>query len=202
MFWLLRLILGSFLLIFLVCAVSRTKLVHKKTWYIIIVTITVALVSVSAVVPLENVFYTFKTPHAAYNYYNFGKTDIKLVFSGKNSDLVVGDKNNSNVYLIIPKTASGWKIGIGVDTKKVLQKIIDNIVICVYQYKNTDDYFITVLDTKGETLEVKDSRDSNFLTTVRKNDAINKSFISYHTSVFGLDREYWLSINGNIVSLV
>lgn len=150
---------------------------------------------------IRECFFSFDTPEAAYNYYTFGNTDVKLVVSGKCCDLVIGDKQNSDLYLIVPKTKDGWKVGIGADTTKIIQRIIGNIVVYVYQYKDTDDYFVTVFDTSGGTLEIEDSCNSNFLNLARKNNSTDKTFVSYHTSVVSLDNEYLLNINGTDISV-
>lgn len=201
MFGFIRLIIGCLLWIFAFCIIRKTTLVHKRRYYIISAMITVVLVSVSAFVPLENAFLTFDSPESAYSYYNFGNTEVKLVVSGQDSDLVIGDKNNSDVYLIVPKTTDGWKVGIGIDTKRVSQKTVNGVVVYVYQYQDTNDYFVTVLDANGEILTITDSRKSSFLSLVHENDTLGKNFASFYANVPDLDRAYWLDINGKTVSI-
>ena len=75
-----------------------------------------------------------------------------MVIEGENSDFVVGTKNSTSKILIVPKTANGWKVGIGLNTKKIVQKISNKNIIYVYQYKNTNDYFLTVFNAKGEKI--------------------------------------------------
>ena len=71
------------------------------------------LVTVLAFLPIENSFVTFDSPKAAYEYFNSGKSNIELVVKGDNCDFIIDRKKDSDTYLIVPKTANGWKIGIG-----------------------------------------------------------------------------------------
>ena len=152
--------------------IKKSKVGGKRRWYIASFFISAVLVVISAFLSFENCFITFDSPKAAYEYFNFGKSNIELVVEGENCDFVVECKNDLDKYLIIPKTADGWKIGIGINTEKVTRKISDGIAVYGYRYKNTNDYFITVLDTNGGKATVSDEYNSEFRSVERS----NKSF--------------------------
>lgn len=199
MFGFIRLVLGGLLWFFTTFRIKSSKLVFKRNYCIIKAVIIAVLITLAAFVPLENAFITFNSPEAAYRYYNIGTEEIELVVSGQHSDLVIGKKNHSDVYLIVPKTANGWKLGLGIDTKKLSQTVIDTAVVSLYQYKNSNDYFLVILDTSGETLSISDSNNSDFLSLTSENHALNTTFYSYYCSISNFNEGYWLRINGKIL---
>lgn len=147
-------------------------------------------------IPFENLFITFNSPEKVFNYYIGDKSDVNLVVNGKNSDLVIGKNNDANVYLIVPKNDDGWKIGVGIDTKRIMQKTYNRIVIYVYQYKNTNDYFVTILDTNGGYSEIVDSCNSKFFLLENASDSLGKVFVTYFANVSQYSQEYWINVNG------
>lgn len=82
--------------------------------------------------PFENLFVTFYSPKAAYEYFYLVKSNIELIVNGDDCNFIITHKNDSDTYLIIPKTADGWKIGIGSNTKRIIQKLSNGIVLYVY----------------------------------------------------------------------
>lgn len=153
-----------FCAIFLICIFSMKKFKTLKRKNIIVtIILMIILCTISRLFPFENHFITFSTPEKAYSYMNFEK--VKLVVEGKKSAFVIGEKDRADyVYLVIPKNKNGWKLGRGMDTKLKEQKIVEGIVVSIYQYKSSDDYYVTVLDMSDEKLEVLDSCDSQFIT--------------------------------------
>ena len=180
---------------------KKLQVTHKYKLYISSVIITVLFVTILAFIPFENLFITFNSPAKVFDYYNRGKSDIKLVVKGKDSDLVIGDNNNTDVYLIVPKTASGWKIGIGMNTKRISQKIHNGTAIYVYQYKNRGDYFVTILDTDGGELQITDSCNSKFSSLEKTEPFLEKKFVTYYANIRDFTQQYWISINGEEITL-
>ena len=201
MYSLIRLFMGCIVCYCVILVYKKSKVHHKYKPYIVSVVITVMFITILAFIPFENLFITFNSPEKVFNYYNGSKSDVKLVVNGKDSDLVIGDNNNTDVYLIVPKTASGWKIGIGMNTKRVSQKIHNGITIYIYQYKNTDDYFVTILDTNGGESQIIDSCNSKFSSLAKNNNLLGKTFVTYYASIRDFTQQYWISINGEEITL-
>lgn len=199
MFGLIRLIIGCVFFSLVVLAIKKSKSSCNYRKYIISAIVTVVFVTLSAFIPIENAFITFPSAESVYKYVSFGN-NVKLTVDGQNSDLVIGDKNGSNEYLIVPKISGGWKIGGGLNTKKVAQTTHDGIVIYIYQYKNTSDYFITILDTKNETTEIADSCDSEFIFLKENSSSYEESVVTYYANIQELDKLYWVSVNGEKIS--
>lgn len=196
-FVIIRLAFG--MLVFGMCffLIKKSQLIHKRKWCFVSFLTTVILITVSALIPLENVFITFSSPESAYHYNHFG--NVRMVVHGKRTDFVVGEQNDTNIYAIVPKSDSGWKLGMGLDTKRIVQTISDRVTIYVYQYKNTNDYYITALDTSGGSLEITDRYGAKFQCLETVNSTLNKIFYTYYASINNFDDQYTLNVNGNMI---
>ena len=196
MYGTIRFIVGIvFLAIPVILHFSKVKC--GKLMYIVFTAISLLIVTVGQLFPLENSFVTFDSAKSAYKYYKFGNSNISLVVSGDNCDFVVDGDGSSKTYLIIPKDNAGWKVGIGLDTKKIYQKQQDGIVVNIFRYKNTDNYFITVFDTNGGESAVSDDYDTVFYSLSYYNKALDKTFVTYYGYVRDLPSQYRVIVNGN-----
>lgn len=201
MFGLIRVLIGCVFFCCSVLALKRFKTINKHKKYIVCAVISIALTTALAFLPFENLFTAFKSPESVYKYVNYGKSNVKLVVDGNNSSFVIGEKNHSDTYLIVPKTSDGWKIGVGTDTKLVSQINSNGIVIHVYQYKNMDDYYVTVFDVNGGYAEITDSCNSSFQLIEQMSEVADKTIVTYYASVSDIDASYWISVNGNKILL-
>ena len=122
MYIIIRLIIGFIFFVCSIAVIKTSKTARKHILYAVFAGLSVILVTVLAFLPIENSFVTFDSPKAAYEYFNSGKSNIELVVKGDNCDFIIDRKKDSDTYLIVPKTANGWKIGIGWETKRIVQK--------------------------------------------------------------------------------
>lgn len=182
--------------IFLICMLFMKKYEILKGKNIIVTIIfMIIFCTISVLFPVENHFITFSTPEKAYGYMNF--EEVKLVIEGKKSAFVLGEKDRADyVYLVIPKSETGWKLGRGIDTKLKEQKIEEGIVVSIYQYKNSDDYYVTIVDMGDRKNEISDSCNSKFITLNYTNKELGSSYSSYYASVLKYSKNYWVSVNG------
>ncbi|MBE6728395.1 MAG: hypothetical protein E7562_07095 [Ruminococcaceae bacterium] len=201
MYNIIRLIISCIFLVCSIIAIKNSKVIRKHILYIVFTSLSGILFVVLAFLPFENLFVTFDSPKAAYEYFNLGKSNIELIVEGNDSDLIINRKNGSDTYLIIPKTADGWKIGIGSNTKRVVQKVSNGIVLYVYQYKDTSDYFITILDTNGGESTVSDEYNTKFFSLERYNDSLEKNFVTYYAHITNLNPQYSVIVNDNKIVL-
>ena len=196
-----RLIIGCIFLICSIAIIKNSKIVRKRILYVVFTSISVALITVLALLPFENLFITFNSPESAYEYYNVGESNIELVVEGNECDFVIDRKNHSDTHLIIPKTADGWKIGIGLNTKRIVQKLSKGITIYVYQYKNTNDYFINILNTSGGESTVSDEYNTNFYSLEKYDDVLGKTFVTYYAHIPDFNAQYSIIVNDNEIEL-
>lgn len=199
MFVIFRLIFGS--LVFVICffLIIKSHTIYKRRWLIVSLVVALILTTISALIPIENAFVTFTSPQSAYNYNNSG--NVKLIVNGAKTDFVVASKGDTDVYIIVPKSDGGWKLGMGLDTKRIAQTISDGVSVYVYQYKNSGDYYITVLDTNGGPSEIIDTHSSKFQFLDKYNSELNKTFYTYYTYINGYDDQYALTVNGKTIKI-
>lgn len=188
-------------LVFAACflAIRKSRVIHKRKWFFITIFIAIIFTILSALIPVENAFVTFKSPKSAYNYINSG--DVKLIVNGETTDFVIGQNGDVDSYLIVPKSGEGWKLGMGFDTQRVRQLVSNGIAIYVYQYKHSSEYYITVLDTNGGISEISDNYNSEFTHLDKTNLALEKTFYTYYAYIGDLNDDYTITVNGNKLQL-
>lgn len=192
-FLIIRLAFWSIAFIISFLLIKKSQVRHKRRWSIVAFIVAVIMTTIFALMPIENAFITFSTPELAYNYNHSG--NVKLIVDGEKTDFVVGAKGDAYIYAIVPKSNNRWKIGMGLDTKRIIQIISDGITIYVYQYKNTNDYFITVLDTEGGSLDIADNHNSDFKYLEKSNSTLDKTFYTYYAYINDFDDQYTLTVN-------
>lgn len=195
MYGFIRFMIGCVFLAACVAGIKKFAKARKRWWYIAFSGLAAILVVGLHFFPFENLFVTFHSPKAAYEYFCFGKSNIELVVEGAHCDFVVDRKKESDSYLIIPKTADGWKVGIGSDMKWVAHQYFKGTVINVCQYKNTGDYFIIVFNSNGETATVSDKNHTKFYSLEKYNPALEKTFVTYYASIPNFNSQYSVTIN-------
>lgn len=198
MFVIIRSILCVIFLIIGLFIIRKLTINKKRSLYVICVIIIIFLGSISNLFPIENKFITFASPESAFNYMNFG--NVNDIVSGKNTDMVIATKGDLQVYSIIPKTNEGWKISVGLNTKKIIKKFYENITIYVYQYKNTEEYYIKILNKEGGRIEIVDNINSNFHCLIEKNNTLEKDFYTYIAYIHNFNNQYLLTVDGITIS--
>lgn len=199
LFGTIRIILGFFIFAAFLFIVKVSKTNRKRRFYMISLVLAILCSTLSFLFPFENAFVTFSTPESAFSYTNSG--DIKLIIDGSKTNFVVAEEGDISIYSIIPKTEKGWKLGVGFDTKNLIQKVWNGVVIYVYQYKNIDDYYITVLNTNGGPLEIADNCNSKFFYLSKSDEYLNETFYTYCAYIQKMDNQYSLTVNGQSFSL-
>lgn len=180
------------LLVFGICivAIKKHNIRYNKLSNVFFIATILGLWIFSMFVPIENMFMKFKTPENAFKYVSF--ENVKTVVYGKKSAFVIGEGNESN-YLIVPKGKDGWKIGRGLDTIRLSNLYVDGIIVRVYQYKTTKEYFVEIANMDGEKYDLSHNRESAFIISENKNSKIN--LCQYYTYVYDLDENYVLKVN-------
>ena len=196
MFSTIRLVLVILLVLVSFLILKKTGVIRKKVSYVFICCIALFLVFALPFIPFENAFFTFESPIQAFNYYNSTSKEIKLVIKGESTDFVVGGDADSNINLIIPKTDNGWKIGLGKDIKRVFQRNIEGYSICVYQYKNSDEYYLSVLKVDGGNFKISDEFNSEFYSISKYNDSLNETHYTYYAYILSFNAQYSIFLDG------
>ena len=194
MYGLIRLCIGC--IVFGCIKLKFKELIKTRRHKIYILVIAAIFSIIFMFIPFENLFITFSSPEKVFNYCYTKKTKAKLVVEGKDSDLVIGEDDDAHIYLIVPKVANGWKIGMWTNTKLISYEMYNSISVDVYQYKNTNDYFVSILDMNGGYSQITDSFQSEFSALEQPMDVLEKTYVTYCTNIQDFTDEYWINVNG------
>ena len=102
MFFLIRLIILIVVIIPIFIFVKTKKTINKKKWYIISGVLAVIIMA-SVIFPVESLIVKFSTPETAFKYV-MGNNNIVQVVDGEQSSFVIGEKQDTYIYLILPKS--------------------------------------------------------------------------------------------------
>lgn len=108
--------------------------------------------------PIENVFYSFKSPKEAFSY-KYSQT-VADVVEGTNSAMVLS-KNDGEVekYEILSKSKDGWKLSNKLSVRRIIRQFYGMTYVEIYQCGKSDYYlFVYAYDTST----ISDNKGSNF----------------------------------------
>ena len=200
MYGIVRLILCLFIYIGFRNLIARSKIKRKKGLQISAVIGIVVIYSGMFFVPFENLFVTFDSPIAVYNYSHLGGTNIKVEIEGEYSSCIVDFESESKTtFAIIPKEENGWKITTGFDDKIVFSAFTGGVSANVYQFKDTNDYYISILDLTKEESTIVDEYDTEFQSLVFRNDKGVITDAWHYAYIPYFDSQYTITVNGNKV---
>ena len=186
-FIVIRVIIVAAISVSVILLCKKTNTFNKKAIYFASILATCLLIVLS-ITPIENLFVTFSTPESAYNYITSGSKTVKAVIEGEESSFVIGDHKDTDNYLIIPKVEQGWQVALGIDTNLVYNNLSDGIVVNVYQYRDSNDYYVIVYDSNNNIQGVVDNRGSIFVAVEKQ--ANNQHVTKYYAFVANYDTEY------------
>ena len=162
---------------------SKNNLIAKR---IIVIAISTGFFLGACFLPIENMFVAFSSGEQVYEYVN-GNADIIAEIEGEESSLVVENENGTYKYLIVRKNQNKWYVDTGINTKTIINEIRDNVLITIYQYGNTNDYYVEVASLYGDTIQIVDNKSSTF---VEVNKGANNSHRLYYAYVKSIDDTY------------
>ncbi len=194
MYGIVRLLIGFVLILVATVLINKlAKEQQKKRLKYIASGGVVLFITLLGLVPFENGIYTFKSAEDVYKYYHFAEEKVEFVIEGEQSDLVQGGSR----FLIVPKTADGWKIGNGSNAKLVAYTSSEGMVVTVYRYKNTKDYFVMVTDLNGNSTTVSDAYNTKFYSVKRGGDTPGQTIVTHYAHITDLAPPYSVIVNGD-----
>lgn len=195
MFWIIRFLIGICVFLCFFC-IGKAK---RKIRILRASIITTVLLLAVIFFPFENCVYTFQTPNAAFAYYYTDALETDLVVEGRDTDLVIGSADDRYTYLIVPRAEDGWKVGTGANTRLIYHALTDDAAINIFRYCNSDEYYVTVLNTNGGPFDVRDVCGSDFVPLGQDNAGLNCTFYTYFAYIQDFSENYILFVNGNNV---
>lgn len=173
------------------------KKIANKRWSIITLSCVAGIfLIIGSALFIRLHFIPFSSPETAYKYAYGGEAFI--VVEGNESDYIIGNKDAK--YL--NKSKKGWKIPIlNISVTKGMKRI-GSTTIYVSQYNFSDDYYVTVLDSKNSSLEIEDNRNSTFYKSDNSEDVSVTKACVYYTYVNKINNEYLITVNGVDIKLL
>lgn len=199
LFSIVRLAFGGLAFLIIFGFIRKNKTRNSRRWIVIALISTIVLTTITAFIPIENLFVTFSSPESAYHYNHLG--EVKAMVAGQQTDLVVGNDGESDIYVIVPKKSDRWQLGMGTDLSCTVQTTSAGINICVYQYKKSDEYYIVVFNADGGAADIMDNRDSEFQRSETAIEALDETFYTYYAYVRNFDDQYSITVNNRTIKI-
>lgn len=188
--------------VFIVCliVVKQTSLKNKRKWTILLSAVILILWFISSFIPVENVFVTFHSPTAAYQYTHVEKA--QLTVEGDNTDLVVGGDDTTITFAILRKENGGWKLENKFNAETIYSNYSKGVSVDVYRHKETGDCYIAVFMTNYDTNDIKDNYNTTFsFYDFSENSASANTFYSAYAFIGALETNYELNVNGVVFQI-
>lgn len=189
------------ILVFLAFVLVLKKVELNKVKRTVLLVLTVLVCTISAFVPVENLFVDFSSPEAVYKYRNLQAPEELTVVYGEESAMVIAQKDQSSYNVrYTPKSEDGWKIGNALNVKSVYCESKDDFIIDVKRYGKTTDYYIEVKSTGKQIEKITDSENSEFIVVGEAENDTDSEIVIYYTAVQNFNNQYWIEIDGEKIS--
>ena len=193
-----RIVFVSILFGISLIVIQKRGKAHLWRWRALSFGLALLLLRVLNAYPVENAFWTFKSPQAVATYCNLG--EVELVVQGGETDFITTHlEDNKYPMCILPKTDKGWKIGMKNEVRSDLAGQGEHLSFFVLQYKGSDEYYVSIY-TGEEPAEITDSRGSTFYQFESLNaDGTSAGFYAC-AYVPDLDESYSMTVNGETLT--
>jgi hypothetical protein len=176
--------------------IKKSKVGKKRRVTILTLVFCLISSSISALFPVENLFFSFKSPDEVLNYYQSGKTED--ILNGNDSSMVIYSEGNSlGGHFIVPKSNKGYKIPSLFSVKKVANKFDKDGNFSVYNVLGTKDYYMvgTIISKENEisTVDSNNEEVKNIVVEMGNSDTKTVLLFSF---IENFTEEYHLMING------
>ena len=150
--------------------------------------------------PIENLFVSFDSPEAAYRYLK--DDSIIQVVDGKDTTLVVAEGSQ-----IIPKAdetdgnAGRWKLPVPNATTFRYKDAGNGILVFLYHYKDTSEYYLDICTWSTEPIQVSDSLASEFSFTEKMIPLTDQKSVECFAYIPDPPKDYWVKVNDQTIDL-
>lgn len=189
--------------IFLVVWSIFRKKVHKKRNFCVGLAAVIILIgTLTALIPMEHTIWRFNSSAEAFAFNHRGK--VILALEGEQSARVIAeDGQGSYACDYVAKKGDKWCAFTGI-TKRPIAIVNDTASVFVYQFRNTEDYYITVSDHGNDGITVSDNRGTVFEqigeTYTVEDVAIND--YTYYGYVHHIDESYKIMVDEEMINVI
>ncbi len=195
MFGIVRLVMGFVVMLLIFLLIRKAKKKITKAHCVVTVLSCLLFAAALSFVPFENLFFSFSTAEDAYQYYYGWNYNVEQVIENESSALVIGVQANdlsTHTCLIIPKSQTAWKLGIGADirSKSLLPKAETQVLLKMYKHKKSKDTYLLIEPINQNIKNIEDALGSKFNPLI-KSDICSLYYIAIPDST----ESYWVRIN-------
>ena len=199
MFVLIRIIVFLAISSFAVIILLKSTLIHKKLVSLLSIILCLAIVTASAMFPVENLFISFQSPENVFQYTEFGK--IENMIYGENSCMVLYTSGSSSSHSILPKTEKGYQIPGYFTSKRISHRLDEKGCFDVYSVSGTKDYYVIAsVNQKAEAsaFAVLDKHGEEMKCSIFRGNDTDFLYIYIHD----LSEECYLSVQGEKILIM
>ena len=122
--------------------------------------------------------------------------EIEFVLEGECSARVFSwNSDNERSGMTVARSKNGWKLCQRVSTKNVESQYVEGVTILIDRYRDIQDYYLTVFNIKGEKLNIRDNRNSNFICSQDR----KSGYYGYYAYVHNYNEQYQLVVDGKVL---
>lgn len=203
-----RAIGGAMLILLIVgLVVIHTSRIRKKIlWTILLAVVWAVGYFGISILPLEEPLLVFDTPEEAFHFKYDDNYEIELIIEGNESAQVISyDRQRRSYYtVILPKAEKGWNPEIQMYRRNAAQIMSPRHgTILVHRFRNTDDFYLSIIYTGSTPGELFDNRGTEFLDRSGKVYAGENLHFGnvFYAFVDGMDENYVLTVDGEEFTL-
>ncbi len=187
----------TFVIAVIISALIRKKVKKTRCLYFAILPFSLLFILVLYCIPFENLVIRFDSPQKAFLYGSTNK--IYEVVEGENSALIISEGNEEIEISVIPRDEKGWKVGTGEYLSVFLLKKYGAISVDILKSNNTKECYIVVNNTNGDSMDLKDSINSEFYCVSRYDRFLGIEYHTYYAYIGTLNESYELNVNGEAI---
>ena len=150
-----------FFIILVIISVLLYRKVGSKRLFLLSISLTIIFMIVVWFVPFENVFVSFDSPQAVFEYAGHGEI-INTVENTDSVALITKRQNNNFSTFFVIKNGDKYKIASFNSDFQLANKQYNSVNICLYNIKGTEDYYLRIWGVVTDELDLSDSCNTVF----------------------------------------
>lgn len=153
------------------------------------------LSTISGLFPVENLFFSFKSPDKVLNYYQGGK--VEDILNGNDSSMIIySDRNSVVSHFIVPKSEKGYKIPSLFSVKKISYKFDRDGNFDIYNILGTNDYYVVgSIISEESVINIIDSNNKPVKNIIMEMGDTDIKTVLLFSFIENFTSEYYLLIN-------
>lgn len=173
-------------------AIALNTEIKKKT-HILLCIVSVVILIIMTMIPIENAFVSFSSPKDSVEYVNdsYSNIDVSKIIYGHQSCMLLSEITDAPQFS--KKSDENWKIAQVKFSR--YDNLLKNCYVSVYKVKGTNDYYIGISVYYSASPMVSDSKETQF---IRFENEEQSRYFGYLNE---FDKNYTININGTKIDL-